>query len=208
MRKRVMPITRSQFPVALRSLSARATMALVGRLLLHTAVGMVASSQVHASSSLSLRPFEVPSPALPPLGNDSRYLPTEDLTIRLVLRVGERRVYVYRGEQEVLASYPVAVGHPDTPTPTGQFEVFQMIVDPVWQSPWTGEVHQPGPNSALGLRWIGFAELSNGIVGFHGTPTVSSIGKAASNGCIRMYNEDVVALFEQVEIGTLVVVEP
>lgn len=126
---------------------------------------------------------------------------------RLVLSLGDRRVYLYRGEAMV-ASYPVAIGHPDTPTPLGNYEVFQMVVDPQWQSPWTGEVHPPGPDSALGLRWIGFAQMSNGVIGFHGTPTVSSIGQAASNGCVRMYNEDVVALYSQITIGTPVSVIP
>ncbi|MGF1457499.1 MAG: L,D-transpeptidase [Leptolyngbyaceae cyanobacterium] len=126
---------------------------------------------------------------------------------RIVLRLGERRVYVYDGDQ-ILESFPVAIGAPDTPTPTGQFEVFQLIEDPVWQSPWTGEVFAPGANSALGLRWIGFAELSNGIIGFHGTPTVSSIGYAASNGCVRLRNEDVLALYSHVRMGMTVSVEP
>jgi hypothetical protein len=143
---------------------------------------------------------------LPGLGEPTQYLP-ESKPIHLVLRLEERRVYVYRGE-EILASYPVAIGRDDTPTPLGEFTVFQMIENPVWQSPWTGEIRTPGANSALGLRWIGFVRLSNGIVGFHGTPTVSSIGQAASNGCVRMRNEDVLELFEQVQLGTPVLVEP
>ncbi|HEY9619846.1 MAG TPA: L,D-transpeptidase [Crinalium sp.] len=152
--------------------------------------------------------IEVRSPSLPSLGNATDYLPAiAPPPTRIVLRLQQRRVYLYQGE-EVLGSYPVAIGRSDTPTPTGEFEVFQMIENPRWQSPWTGEVRPPGPNSALGLRWIGFAHRPNGIVGFHGTPTLSSIGQAASNGCVRMRNEDVVALFEQVAIGTRVVVEP
>lgn len=125
---------------------------------------------------------------------------------RLVLRLRERRVYVYSGEQ-LLDSYPVAIGTPATPTPTGQFEVLQMVEDPIWQNPWTGEITAPGANSALGLRWIGFTELPNGIIGFHGTPTVSSIGHAASNGCVRLRNEDVLALYSHARMGMLVVVE-
>ena len=147
---------------------------------------------------------------LPPLGIPSIYLPSpEEISkdIRLVLKLSERKVYVYQGDK-VEASYPVAIGKSSTPTPTGNFEVFQMVVDPIWESPWTGEVFPPGANSALGLRWIGFAQLPNGVVGFHGTPTISSIGKAASNGCVRMHNEHVVELFEKVKMGTPVTVEP
>jgi lipoprotein-anchoring transpeptidase ErfK/SrfK len=83
-----------------------------------------------------------------------------------------------------------------------------MIVEPRWQSPFTGEILPPGPDSALGLRWIGFWTNGKDFIGFHGTPTLDSIGHAASHGCVRMRNEDVVALFEKVQLGTPVKVEP
>ncbi|NEQ76631.1 MAG: L,D-transpeptidase [Okeania sp. SIO2C9] len=127
--------------------------------------------------------------------------------IQVVLRLGERRVYVYEGEQEI-ASYPVAVGKPGWETPTGEFKVIQLVENPQWQNPWTGEVMPAGPNTALGLRWIGFWTDGRDTIGFHGTPTVESIGYAASHGCVRMRNEDVIALFEKVQVGTTVVVEP
>lgn len=126
---------------------------------------------------------------------------------RIVLDLSDRRVYLYGGS-DLVRSYPVAVGTAETPTPTGEFAVTQLVVNPVWQSPWTGEVRSPGPNSALGLRWIGFTSNSEGVFGFHGTPTVESIGQAASNGCVRMHNADVVELFAQVAIGTTVSVVP
>ncbi|MBE9115254.1 L,D-transpeptidase [Lusitaniella coriacea LEGE 07157] len=156
--------------------------------------------ELAATNAVQLPGAGLSSPELPPLGEAELYLPNNK-TVRLVLRLGERRVYLYEGD-DAIASYPVAIGKTSTPTPGGEFQVFQMIENPIWQSPWTGEVKKPGPNSALGLRWIGFAQMSNGIIGFHGTPTLSSIGRAASNGCVRMRNEDVVALFEKVEMGT------
>ena len=147
-------------------------------------------------------------PTIPPLNNPANFLPLNRLyQMRIVLRLSQRRVYLYRGEQEI-ASYPVAVGKPGWETPTGIFEVITMIENPSWQNPWTGEVRPPGPNTALGLRWIGFWSNGKDTIGFHGTPTVESIGQAASHGCVRMYNQDVVALFEQVEMGTTVIVEP
>ncbi|NEQ40195.1 MAG: L,D-transpeptidase [Okeania sp. SIO3I5] len=127
--------------------------------------------------------------------------------VRVVLRLGERRVYVYEGEKEI-ASYPVAVGKAGWETPTGNFKVIQLVENPQWQNPWTGEVMPAGPNTALGLRWIGFWTDGKDTIGFHGTPTVESIGYAASHGCVRMYNEDVVNLFKKVQVGTEVVVEP
>lgn len=177
---------------------------------------------------MGINPLSVPT--LPvtvsaiPLGRPSDYLPivpepivpeplvsepavSELQATHLVLNISEKQVRVLAGEQ-LLAVYPVAVGAPATPTPLGEFEIFQMVENPVWQSPWTGKIHQPGANSALGLRWIGFTTLDNGVIGFHGTPTVSSIGQAVSNGCVRLRNEDVLALFEQVRLGMTVIVEP
>ncbi|WP_072619927.1 L,D-transpeptidase [Spirulina major] len=177
----------------------------LGLVIMVAVLGAIASPPAEAEPNFRLDTVSTLA-EIPPLGNAERYLP-ENAVTRLELRLGERRVYVLRGD-ETIASYPVAIGTSATPTPTGTFEVFQRVENPVWQNPWTGQVTPPGPNSALGLRWIGFAEMSNGIIGFHGTPTVNSIGKAASNGCVRMFNHDVVAMFEQVEIGTTVTVIP
>lgn len=171
-------------------------------------MGKARSKTIAANPIVQIRALQqVQLPDLPSLGEPAPHLPEPPRIIRLVLDLGDRRVYLYQGDA-ALASYPVAIGAADTPTPVGEFAVFQMVEDPVWQSPWTGEVRSPGANSALGLRWIGFARMPNGVIGFHGTPTVASIGRAASNGCVRMRNEDVVALFEQVEMGTAVVVQP
>ena len=139
-----------------------------------------------------------------------KYLGTEaevENLVRVILRLGERRVYVYEGEEEI-ASYPVAVGKPGWETPTGNFKVIQLVENPQWQNPWTGEIMPAGVNTALGLRWIGFWTDGKDTIGFHGTPTIESIGYAASHGCVRMYNEDVVKLFKKVQVGTQVVVEP
>ncbi len=144
-------------------------------------------------------------PSLPPLGEATRYLP-EEQTIHLLLKLSQRKVYVYQGKT-VLASYPVAIGRAEFPTPTGEFQVFEMIVNPAWQSPWTGEVETPGADGSLGLRWIGFTKVTGGVIGFHGTPNVRSIGQAVSHGCVRMRNEDIVKMYSQVKLGTLVRVE-
>lgn len=145
-------------------------------------------------------------PALPSLGDATRYLP-EEQTLYLLLKLSHRKVYVYQGKT-VLASYLVAIGRAEFPTPTGEFQVFEMIVNPAWQSPWTGEVEAPGADGSLGLRWIGFTKVEGGVIGFHGTPNVRSIGQAVSHGCVRMRNEDIVKMYDQVKVGTLVRVEP
>lgn len=188
----------------------RIAMAVLVPILLSNGAGTMASQATPTQSRQAVLGQRLPVrlPLLPGLPAADTYLPTvEQLPTHVVLRLGQRRVYVYSDEIE-LASYPVAVGRSDTPTPTGDFQVFEMIENPVWQSPWTGEVHRSGADSALGLRWIGFARMPNGVIGFHGTPTVASIGHAASNGCVRLRNEHVLQLFSQVQIGMSVRVEP
>ena len=151
-------------------------------------------------------------PELPPLGEAFRYIPQPKAAenaieeVRLVLKLRERRVYVYR-KNKVQASFPVAVGKDGWETPTGSFKVMQMIKDPVWEHPWTGELVPAGPDNPLGTRWIGFWTDGKNVIGFHGTPTPESIGRAASHGCVRMFDKDAQALFEKVEVGTPVIVE-
>ena len=83
-----------------------------------------------------------------------------------------------------------------------------MLRNPAWQHPFTGEVMPPGADNPLGSRWIGFWTDGTNFIGFHGTPNVESVGTPASHGCIRMYDQDVVKLFERVKIGTPVQVVP
>lgn len=107
------------------------------------------------------------------------------------------------------SSYPVAIGQPAYPTPTGSFEVIDMQVDPAWtppDSPWAAELESipPGPGNPLGTRWIG---VSSPGIGIHGTYDSGSIGTQASHGCIRMQIDDVEAVYEEVELGTPVVIQ-
>lgn len=127
--------------------------------------------------------------------------------VRLVIRLKDRRVYVYRGDR-LQDSFPIAVGREGWETPTGEFQVFQMLEHPGWTNPFTHEVVPPGPENPLGDRWIAFWTDGTNLIGFHGTPNRDSVGRAASHGCLRLYNEDVRALYELVEVGTTVTVEP
>ena len=111
---------------------------------------------------------------------------------------------------ELTKSYTVAVGAPEFPTPPGEYTVQSKQVNPAWsvpQSAWAGDLAgKVIPGGAAGnplvARWIGF----NGSVGFHGTATISSLGGAASHGCVRMNPRDVIDLYERVEVGTPVLV--
>lgn len=122
---------------------------------------------------------------------------------QVVVDLSDRRVYVYRYDQ-VIASYPVAIGKTGWETPTGDFQVMHMEHHPIWRHPITGEVFEGGTNSPLGDRWIGFWSDGRNEIGFHGTPNTDLLGAAVSHGCLRMRNADVRLLYSQVGIGTLV----
>ncbi len=127
--------------------------------------------------------------------------------IRLIVKRNQHRVYVYQGKQ-LLNSYRIAVGKKGWETPLGTFHVFNMETNPTFKSFKTGKIIPPGADNPLGLRWIGIWTDGKTQLGFHGTDQEELIGKAVSHGCMRMYNKDVVALYELVKIGTLVTVEP
>ncbi|MEH2138172.1 L,D-transpeptidase [Nostoc sp.] len=126
-------------------------------------------------------------------------------TTQVVVDLSDRRTYVYAGD-EVIASYPIAVGKKGWETPTGSFQVIHMRHYPIWRHPITGKVFQAGTDSPLGDRWIGFWSDGRNEIGFHGTPDIDLVGTAVSHGCLRMRNSDVRMLYEQVSIGTTVLV--
>lgn len=101
----------------------------------------------------------------------------------------------------VYKQYPVATGRTPSLTPEGTFPIVVKFVKPGWKG-------IPGglPNNPLGERWLGISvKGDNGrTYGIHGTNQPSSIGRYVSNGCIRMYNKDVIELYKLVPTGTYV----
>ena len=141
------------------------------------------------------------TPAQPGVAATSQ--PPIESVVNLILNLKEKKVYVYRGDK-LLAKYPVAIGKKGRETPTGEWQVMEKIRNPAWTSFKTGEVFAPGRENPLGSRWIGFWTDGKDMIGFHGTANVKSIGTAVSNGCVRMFNRDVKALFPLVKVGTTV----
>ncbi len=115
----------------------------------------------------------------------------------IVINLPSRTLELYAGAKLVKV-YPVAIGKPSTPTPLGDYAIFEKEVDPWWFPPRTGEVVPSGPHNPLGYRWMGFAPL----YGIHGTNAPWAIGQAVSNGCIRMHEADVEELYPLVPYGT------
>ncbi len=122
-------------------------------------------------------------------------------TTQVVVNLSDRRVYVSRYD-EVIASYPIAIGKKGWETPIGNFKIMHKELHPIWRHPITGAVFEGGTNSPLGDRWIGFWSDGRNEIGFHGTPNVDLVGAAVSHGCLRMRNSDVRMLYSQVGIGT------
>ncbi|KAF0652505.1 hypothetical protein L107_12591 [Cyanobium sp. Copco_Reservoir_LC18] len=133
-------------------------------------------------------------------------------TREIVLELGKRTISL-RDNGKVLGSWPVAIGDARTPTPKGRFLVETKVVNPQYQSTVSGKISPTkGPNGPLGDRWIGFKRSGPNQYGIHGTPsawawTVTS-RSAVTNGCVRMLTPHVRALFDQVEVGTPVVIKP
>ncbi|WRP05185.1 L,D-transpeptidase [Rossellomorea aquimaris] len=117
----------------------------------------------------------------------------------------ESNQLAYIDDGKVQHTFPVATGKTTTLTPEGLFNVTVKAKNPYYR-----KKNIPGgdPRNPLGSRWIGFdAKGTDGrIYGIHGTNQPSSIGKYISNGCIRMHNKHVEYLFDQVPIGTKVLV--
>lgn len=122
--------------------------------------------------------------------------------LRLDLNIPTLRLVVYDGDT-VLHRYPVAVGEAEFPTPTGAFQVSSAEWNPWWRPPareWAknDKITPPGPDNPMGRVKLFFTNLYY----LHGTPDEKSIGSAASHGCVRMLNKDVIALGTLLQLRT------
>ncbi len=102
-------------------------------------------------------------------------------------------------------TYTVAVGQVGLETPEGIYAIQDKQENPTWNVPesdWAGSLAgqsiPPGPSNPLKARWMGIYEGA----GIHGTEETSSLGTAASHGCVRMAVPDVEELYDLVEVGT------
>ena len=112
----------------------------------------------------------------------------------------------YFVKEKLVKTYRVAIGRIGFETPAGLYEIRSKAVNPAWYVPkkaWAGDlagkVIPPGdPENPLKARWMGFWDGA----GIHGTAESSSIGSAASHGCIRMTVPDVIDLYGRVPLHT------
>ena len=74
---------------------------------------------------------------------------------RIVVSIPDRQLILIDNGR-IVKTYSVAVGAPETPSPTGTFQVVTRVSDPAWYQP--GKVVPPGPGNPLGPRWIGLSQ--------------------------------------------------
>ena len=117
---------------------------------------------------------------------------------QIIVSVPDRKLAVLENGV-VLRTFAVAVGAAVSPSPTGEFEIVNRLTEPTYYH--AGVVIPAGPGNPLGPRWVGLSKPGYGI---HGTNAPGSVGKAASHGCIRLRNRDIVQLFAMVRVGDTV----
>jgi len=137
----------------------------------------------------------------------------------IVVNLPEHRLYYYpkprRGEEPVVITYPVSIGKMDWRTPLGETRIVSKVRNPPWYPPESvrkeheergdplPKVVPAGPDNPLGAFAMRLG-VGNGSYLIHGTNNPVAVGMAVTHGCIRMYPEDVAALFPLVPVGTKV----
>lgn len=108
----------------------------------------------------------------------------------ILIDLNERTLYVInKTNNEIVKSFPVASGKPETPSPIGTWTIIS-------KGEWT---------KWFGTRWMGL-NVPWGKYGIHGTNRPGSIGRHASHGCIRMFNRHVEEVYDMVDYGSTVVI--
>jgi len=136
----------------------------------------------------------------------------------IVVNLPEHRLYFYpkpkRGEKPAVITYPVSIGKMDWRTPLGETRIVSKVRNPTWTPPESvrkehaergdvlPKVVPAGPDNPLGLFAMRLAVSGSYLI--HGTNNPLAVGMAVTHGCIRMYPEDIAALFPLVPVGTKV----
>jgi lipoprotein-anchoring transpeptidase ErfK/SrfK len=126
--------------------------------------------------------------------------PAPAAAIQLEVSLSDRQLRVLQGGT-LLRSYAVAIGQDRYPTPKGTFSIGRIVWNPRWvppKAPWAKgkTAKEPGdPDNPMGKVKLFFKEPDYYI---HGTQAEESLGQAASHGCVRMANADVVEVAQLV----------
>jgi len=135
----------------------------------------------------------------------------------IVVNLATMRLFLYKEEGASLSvsTYPVGVGTDERPTPMGQMYIARKAARPTWHVPASiaadhrrkGDILPakvpPGPDNPLGEYAL---YLSKSTYLIHGTNKPASIGLTATNGCLRLYPENIKTLFEDTPVKTPVLI--
>ena len=132
--------------------------------------------------------------------------PLKERITRVVASKADKTLYAYNGDK-LVATYPTTVGSDSTPSPQGTFKIVNKVKSPAYKAT-VGEGDQkktyylpPGPNSPVGVVWMGLSKPSYGL---HGSPKPEGISRQASAGCVRLTNWDVLEVYANIENGATV----
>jgi L,D-transpeptidase ErfK/SrfK len=135
----------------------------------------------------------------------------------IVVNLATMRLFQYKeiGTSLSVRTYPIGVGTSERPTPTGTMHVARKAVRPTWHVPASiAKEHRkkgdilpaavpPGPDNPLG-EYALYLSKSGYLI--HGTNKPASIGLTATNGCLRLYPENVKTLFDDTPVKTPVLI--
>ena len=129
----------------------------------------------------------------------------------IVVNLAQMRLYYFKTPGKEPVTFPIGIGREGLLTPTGQTTIVRKVAGPTWfptprmreEKPYLPAAIPPGPSNPLGTHafYLGWPEFR-----IHGTDKPWAIGRRVSSGCMRMYPEDISALFKMVPVGTKVTV--
>jgi lipoprotein-anchoring transpeptidase ErfK/SrfK len=139
------------------------------------------------------------------------YFPTDKEPGSIVIITHKKRLYYILGD-DMAYEFPIAVGKREEDRFYGVYPISAKAKWPSWRptpsmlekEPNLPKIVKGGRKNPLGARAL---YLGDSPYRIHGTNNPSSIGKAASHGCIRMYNRDVKELYRLVSINDMVYVK-
>jgi L,D-transpeptidase ErfK/SrfK len=125
----------------------------------------------------------------------------------LVVNIPELQLYDFRVSRERPEVFALAIGDEMDPTLVGVFRVGAKRENPSWSVPKSIRAKRPelpalvppGPDNPLGPFWMTVGSTSYGV---HGTNNRWSIGREATHGCMRLYNDEIARLYARTPTGT------
>jgi L,D-transpeptidase ErfK/SrfK len=135
--------------------------------------------------------------------------------VGIVVNIAQMRLYYFppssHGGKQIVYTYPIGIGRVDWKTPSGVTTVVRKVINPVWRppadilqehreegDPLPAEI-RPGPDDPMGTRalYLGWPEYA-----IHGTNKPVGVGMRVSHGCMHLYPEDILQLYDLVPVGT------